>query len=388
MKFKKIVLIFDTPALNTAIQTYSLEELLDLRYRVCVLDASPFLLPEVNRIISAKRFSDKRFESYICRTKKELDGHIRQNSKDACFIPMFNSYYDVRFVFKLFTKYKVFYGHVTTARTEFVIPSDMKFKRLWKESRLNPFHLYKAVYNRIVSKIIKYQKAKFLVLGGRDNEDLYINLNFHDSNTKIIRLHTFDYENFLTSSKYDYNGKPYCVYLDQYFPFHPDIKTQLGFDFTDEDKRNFIDDMNKVFEHVRNKYNMDVIIAAHPRSDYNNKKDLYPNTKIEYGMTSQLIKGATLVVANCSNSIFFAAMARLPLIIVNSSVIKKINQLEIVLLGFAELTGALVVENVSELPDKFEIPIHKEKYAFLENNYFKSGESNGKSMWEYILENI
>ncbi|QTQ16755.1 hypothetical protein [Treponema parvum] len=278
MEFKKIVLIFDTPALNTDIQTYSLEELLDLGYGVCILDASPFLLPEANRIVTAKQLSDKRFEPFICRTKKELEYHIRQDSKNACFIPMFNSYYDVRFVFKLFTKYKVFYGHVTTARTELELPKGMKIKREWKESRLNPFHLYKAVYNRIISKIIKYQKAKFLVLGGKNNEDLYINQTFHDSSTKIIRFHTFDYERFLISPRYNYNGKPYCVYLDQYFPFHPDIKTQLGFDFTDEDKKDFVNDMNKVFEHIRNKYNMDIIIAAHPRADYNNKKDLYPNT--------------------------------------------------------------------------------------------------------------
>ncbi|QTQ11304.1 hypothetical protein HRI96_03290 [Treponema parvum] len=388
MEFKKIVLIFDTPALNTDIQTYSLEELLDLGYGVCILDASPFLLPEANRIVTAKQLSDKRFEPFICRTKKELEYHIRQDSKNACFIPMFNSYYDVRFVFKLFTKYKVFYGHVTTARTELELPKGMKIKREWKESRLNPFHLYKAVYNRIISKIIKYQKAKFLVLGGKNNEDLYINQTFHDSSTKIIRFHTFDYERFLISPRYNYNGKPYCVYLDQYFPFHPDIKTQLGFDFTDEDKKDFVNDMNKVFEHIRNKYNMDIIIAAHPRADYNNKKDLYPNTIIEYGMTSQLIKGASLVVANFSNSMFFAVMAYLPLILVNSSVIKKVHRLAIILQGFAELTGALVVEKASELPDKFEIPIHKEKYALLENNYFKSGENNGKSMWFNIMESI
>lgn len=388
MEFKKIVLIFNTPALNTDIQTYSLEELLDLEYRVCILDASSFLLPEANRIVTAKRFSDKRFESYICKTKKELEYHIRQDYKSACFIPMFNSYYDVRFVFKLFTKYKVFYGHVTTARTELELTNGVKAKRVWKESRLNPFHLYKAVYNRIVSKIIKYQRAKFLVFGGKANEALYINQIFHGSGTKIIRLHSFDYERFLFSPKYNYNGKPYCVYLDQYFPFHPDIKTQLGFNFTDADKKKFVDDMNKIFEHIRNKYNMDIIIAAHPRSDYNEKKDMYPNTIIEYGMTSQLIKGASLVVANFSNSIFFAVMAHLPLIIVNSSVIKKVHRLEIGLQGFAELTGAPVVESASELPDKFEIPVNKEKYVSLEKSYFKSGESNGKSMWECIFENI
>ena len=110
--------------------------------------------------------------------------------------------------------------------------------------------------------------------------------------------------------------------------------------------------------------------------------------RFKYFMTFQLIKGASLVVANFSNSMFFVVMAYLPLILVNSSVIKKVHRLEIILQGFAELTGATVVENASELPDRFEIPIQKEKYASLKNNYFKSGEDNGKSMWLNIVESI
>jgi hypothetical protein len=389
MKFKKIVLIFNTPALNTDIQTYSLEELLDSGYGVCILDASPFLLPEANQLITATRLSDERFESYICKTKKELEYHIRQYSKNACFIPMFNSYYDVRFVFKLFTKYKVFYGHVTTARTELDLSNtDVRFKRSWRNSKLNPIHLYKALYNRIGRKIINYQKAKFIVLGGSHNEDLYINSTLYNKNTKILRFHTWDYERFINSNSYDNEGKPYCVYLDQYFPFHPDLKTQMDFEFTEYDKTEFVNDMNVIFEHIRCNYKLDIIIAAHPRADYKNKKDLYPNTKIEYGKTAQLIKGAKLVVANFSNSIMFAVMANLPLLIVNSNIIKKIDYIEKILLEFACLTGAFLVENSIRLPKENIIAINEEKYNLLNNKYIRQDEQNGKSMWLNIVESI
>ncbi|QTQ16754.1 hypothetical protein [Treponema parvum] len=60
------------------------------------------------------------------------------------------------------------------------------------------------------------------------------------------------------------------------------------------------------------------------------------------GMTS-IDKGGNIVII-FSNSMFFAVMAYLPLILVNSSVIKKVHRLAIILQGFAELTGALVVE--------------------------------------------
>lgn len=389
MKFNKIILIFNTPALNTDIQTFSLWKLIDLGYKVTILDASSFLQPDANRIVSAERLADERFESHICNTKKELEEYVKQYAKIACFIPMFYSYYDVRFVFKLFTKYKVFYGHVTTARTELETSAlGRKYKKIWKNSLLNPVHLYKGIYNRIGRKIFYLEKAKFVVLGGKANSQQYINATEYDEKTKILRLHTWDYERFLTKEKYDNGGKNYCVFLDQYFPFHPDIKTEIGFNFTDEDKKKYISDMNEVFDHIRNNYNLDIIMAAHPRANYTDKNDLYPNVKIEYGKTAELVKGASLVVSNFSNSIMFAVMAHLPLIIVNSSVIKKCDYLEVGLLAFANLTGAFVIENVSELPKEKKIKIDEEKYDNLEKEYFKSNLNSNISIWQEIFKSF
>lgn len=389
MGFEKVILIFNTPALNSDIQTYSLWELFDLGYKVTVLDASPILMPDANRIVTAERLTDEHFESHVCNTKKELEYFIKQDAKKACFIPMFDNYYDVRFVFKLFTKYNVFYGHVTTARTELELSSfGIKYKKSWKNSRLNPMHLYKAFYNRIGRKLFCTNKAKFVVLGGKANSQQYINATEHDKNTKILCLHTWDYERFLTKEKYENNSKPYCVFLDQYFPFHPDLKTEIGFDFTEEDKQKFVSDMNKVFNHIRNNYNLEIIIAAHPRANYNDKKDLYPDVTIEYGKTAELIKGASLVVANFSNSIMFAVMTNVPIIIVNSSVIQKCNYTKAVLFEFVKITGAFVASDYSVLPKSFEIPICKEKYKIIEDDYFKSGESNGKKIWQLIMEAI
>ncbi len=387
MKYKETVLIFNTPALNTDIQTYSLEELLDLHIKVIVLDASPILSPNANKIVTATRLSDTRFETHICNTKMELELHIKQNAKTACFIPMFQYHYEAKLVFKLFTKYDVYYGHVTTARTELELgPSNVKYKKTWKNSKLNPAHLYKAFFNRIGKKVFKYKNASFIVIGGKNNSDLYINACIHNDKTKILYLHTWDYERFLNSETYDNEGKPYCVYLDTYFPFHPDIKTEIGFKFTQEDKKNFVNDMNKVFNYIKENYNLKVIIAAHPRANYKDKVDIYPNVKIEYGKTSQLVKGASLVIGNVSNSNLFAVMADKPLVLINSYIIKKCDFIETVLLEFANLTGANVVEKATELP-KNQLPkINYEKYNLCKNEYFESGDCNKKNMWSSIID--
>ena len=387
MDYRTIVLIFNTPALETDIATYSLQEILDLGYELIVLDASPILLPVANRMIAAKRIGKEKIHSFICQTYKELENYIKKYADTACFIPMFNCYYDVRKVFSLFTKYNVFYGHVTTARTELEL-SDIGYTRPTKKnSRLNPCHVYKALYNRIGRKVFN-KKADFVVLGGRKHSESLINATLHDKDTKILRLHTWDYERFLNTEKYDNNGKPYCVYLDQYLPFHPDLVTELGLNIADGDKQRFVTDMNAVFNRIKTDYNMDVIIAAHPRADYKDKPTLYPNSKIEYGATSQLVKGASLVVANFSNSIMFAVMANIPVILVNSEIIEKNDYLRKMQVGFSDLIGASIIKSAKQLPNNMDFSINKEKYDAVRKMFIQSNDTNGMPMWQIILETI
>lgn len=386
MKFDKIILIYSTPALNTDIQTYSLDELFVMGYKVCVVDASPILNPTADKLVTAKRLNDPRFAIYSCKSKKELKQIIRDNAKTACFIPMFIVNYDSKFVYKLFTKYDVFYGRVTPARTEICISfQGIRYKKTFKNSKLNPLHLYRALYNRTVGKIIKCKKPNFVVLGGKYRENLVLKNNLCGNNTIVLKLHTWDYERFLRFEPYK-NPNPYCVFLDEYFPFHPD-GISSGILPTNEMIDKYVFDMNQVFNHIRTNYHLDVVMAAHPRADYSDKKELYPNMKIEYGKTAQLVKGASLVVANCSNSMFFAVMADIPIIIVNSSAIKDNDDYEEQsLLYFAELTGATLIENVSELPLNNTLKIDEKKYKYLKTEYIQRDNENGKTMWQNIME--
>lgn len=386
MNYKQIVLIFNTPALNTDIQTYSLDELFDLGFKVCVIDASPVLNPLVNQIVTAKRLNDPRFDIYSCKTKKELELLIKDNAKTSCFIPMFIVSYDSKFVYKLFTKYNVFYGRITPARTEICITfQGISYKKTFKNSKLNPKHLYKAFYNRTVGKLIKCKQPNFIVLGGKYRENLVLKNNLCGNNTKVLKLHTWDNERFLRFEPYN-NSKPYCVFLDEYFPFHPD-NISSGIIPMKEMIEKYVFDMNQVFNHIRKNYHLDVIMAAHPRADYSDKKELYPNMKIEYGKTAQLVKGASLVVANCSNSMFFAVMANIPIIIVNSSAIKDNDDYEEqTLLYFAELTGATLIENANELPLSNTLKIDEQKYNHLKSEYIQRDNENGKPMWQNIME--
>lgn len=391
MTKKNIFFVFNTPALMVDIKKYCLDELLSLGYNVHIFDASPVLLPLAHQLVTAERLCDERFIYCLCENKNQVEKVIRENFEGSIFIPMFNSYYDVKFIYQLFTKYNIRFGYINNANTELELKDIcLRPKVSWKNSKLNPVHMYKAFYNRIFRKMSNYKKAEFIVLGGIENAQMYIKASECNSQTKVVTIHSWDYERFLNSKQYDNDGKPYCVYLDTYLPFHPDLVTETGLDVNETLKSELLQERDKIFEYIENKYGLEIIIAAHPRANYKDKGDIFKGRKIEYGMTAELVKGegAKLVLTDCSNSIFFAVMAKLPVITMNIHSFDKLSYIQTVTLGFSDLVGSTVIRSPNDLDNINPFKINSDKYERLWVKYIQGGKSNGEPMWSQILEMI
>ena len=264
-----IVLLFRTPALKTDINKYSLFQLLSSKYKIIIFDLSPVLFQVANNLTTVDRITDRRFLVRIEKNFEDVEKFIKEYSENSFFIPMFNSFFEVRSIYKLFKKYDVRYGFVNDARTELEFRNiGIEPKWNWKNSKLNPVHMYKAFYNRIFRKMSNYKKAEFIVLGGIENAQMYIKASECNSQTKVVTIHSWDYERFLNSKQYDNDGKPYCVYLDTYLPFHPDLVTETGLNVNETLKSELLQERDKIFEYIENKYGLEIIIAAHPRANY------------------------------------------------------------------------------------------------------------------------
>lgn len=112
------------------------------------------------------------------------------------------------------------------------------------------------------------------------------------------------------------NEKEYIVYLDNYFPYHPDIvKNNPNIQQINIERH--YEEMNSLFSLIESKFNCEIIIAAHPKSDY--KTGVFGKRRIIKYQTRELIRNASLVLLHSSNAIAFAIGYNIPFMFISTS---------------------------------------------------------------------
>jgi hypothetical protein len=139
--------------------------------------------------------------------------------------------------------------------------------------------------------------------------------------TKIIKAHSREYDVHI-SSKFDKNsiknkGK-YAVFLDQYLPFHTDGTLFKKFN-AKVTKEKYFPALNDFFSTFEEYTKTKVIIAAHPKSNYDRaKKNFWYGRNFYKDKTYELIKNSSYVLAHQSTSISFAVILKKPIIFLTS----------------------------------------------------------------------
>lgn len=126
--------------------------------------------------------------------------------------------------------------------------------------------------------------------------------------SRTISVNHPDYEKFKKCEPFHNGG--YLVFLDIYYPLHPDYIMYVG---KEKDPHTYWKAMNRVFDMFEKKFGKEVIIAAHPKSDYDN--NTFAGRKIIKNMTCELVKGCEGVILHDSASINFAILSNKPLFI-------------------------------------------------------------------------
>lgn len=384
---KELVFLFATPCLQGDVKRYLWEELLQLGYRVTVWDLTPWLDPEVERKIRQDRLSDSRLTRVVVCNDAQAENLFKEKSDQAFFLPMFYCYYEVRRVYKLLTKYHASYGYVNSLHSEldFFVTADRE-NLFAIHKRLRWEYVKKALYNKVIRHLCSYKPAEFIALGFDSGEQYYHNRCICDpKKTRKIYTHTYDYERFLQTKGYDNGGKKYMVFLDQFIPYHPDLTAKLGID---ADPDAYFPFLNACFAALQEKYQVDIIIAAHPRADYRDRGDVFPGCKIVYGLSAELVKSAEAVIAHYSGSITFAAMAMKPLILLLPPLFQRYAFFGEHVQNYAQRLDAAVIETPETIGQLDLSCINAAAYhSFLGKN-MKCSADTGESLWKTIFPNI
>jgi len=251
-----------------------------------------------------------------------------------------------------------------------------------------PKILFKKMIARL-KKNIFFSFYDYLVVGGEKEMNNFL----IKKAKKVIKSHSLDYDLFLSlkEKKISINPKPYAVFLDQNIPFHPGAVFRGEKPKTTKEK--YFPALNNFFTLFEQKTGLEVIFAAHPRSQY----DLYP--EFLYGRkhfvlkTPELIKDSKVVLLHTSTALSFAILFNKPIIFLTSNEYQKSYD-DFRINSYSRSMNSLLFniddKNLnSKIPNNNKIySFDKAKYEEYKNNYIKFPETPEKNSWDIFLDNI
>ena len=289
-------------------------------------------------------------------------------------------------------KYLKLHRILSSSKADYVIPminaipthdewKDLSLEKILRKILKNIFFmLFKIGFVRIKS-------ARFAIIASK--KAIFQNY-FIGKSTELIWTHTLDYDLYLKERNKKTKEKNIAVFLDEYQPFHPDwillgVAGKLNPD-------RYFNLLNTFFDIVEKKTGLKVVIAAHPRSKYEEHKGCWGKRKWYRGKTIQLVKQAKLVIAHSSISIGFANLFRKPIIFINDAELNKMPVSCYLIKAMSEAHGKKQIfidsGEVAKIDWKKEMKIDKKAYDNYKEDYIKNKGSPNLPFWQIVADRL
>ena len=149
--------------------------------------------------------------------------------------------------------------------------------------------------------------------------------------------------------------------------------------------------MESFFKKAESFYNLKLIVASHPRSNYHLHKEIFKNRTIIKGKTADLIKDCEHVFMHASNALSYAVLYRKPISFISTNEINNSffkNTIDVFSKFFSK--KYLNIDNYTEndfleLVDK---TINDSVYQKYEREFLIHPESSKDLFWEIYSEYI
>jgi len=208
-----------------------------------------------------------------------------------------------------------------------------------------------------------------------------------DNNTEVVKVHSFDYDLYLQHKSERCSDKPRIVFLDEFFPLHPEFamfRKKVPIEI-----ERYYDLLCQFFSYLEQKTGFEVIIAAHPKSNYETRMDYFKGRTCVKGQTVQLVKESKLVMCHASTAINFAVLFHKPLLFVT----------------FHDFDGTIWGERIEAMAQFFsKKPVHidrevtldmtacmhveKSDYERYKELYIKTSDSEDLPYWEIVSKRL
>jgi len=383
---KKVIYVGYMPLTEKVKQDFFLEEVKSSGIRVEFWDLSKIYFPKVVFPTYNNSYA------MVFNSLLELENNLSiQEINQTLFISLMTYNGIILSLFNLFTKYNcqtAFFGRGA-------LPPPIKnskyftskFKYIFKPYKLLTYLTNKyALFQKKIGRIKPYD----IIFSAGEQGLKTIGHGYHieQLHSNIIKINSFDYDNYCRSKNCDnLVVKKYCLFLDEYLPYHQDFKM---FGVKTIEPEEYYGSLNTFFNQIENKFNLEVVVAAHPKSERAKNDYYFRNRRVFYNKTSELTKFAEFSIAHCSSSISFSILYRKPIFFIytNSLKINMSNYFNSIL-GFSKALGSCLI-NIDDY-EIGEIDVRKIqllKYIDYQYNYLTSKESERKQSLEIFLETI
>lgn len=195
---------------------------------------------------------------------------------------------------------------------------------------------------------------------------------------KVIPMNAADYDQYQKINSGNLapivSGR-YAVFLDIYLPYHADAKV-VGWSSVKPDA--YYASLNQFFALLEKKYNIEIVIAAHPRADYRTLNP-FNGRRIFHGRTPELVKDADFVISHSSTSQSYAILNQKPIVFIYTNEMLSVYRYTYMneIYDAARHLNAAIY-NIDEISNSEQITIKAadpECYESYKYNYLTSPES-------------
>lgn len=357
----------------------------DNGFDVEVWDFTPFIAPdEYKRTVKPPAFNCDNWRLF--QTKKEAIAAIARLD-DTCFVISLIHYaFNSLSVHRMLSKRNIKYA-VDTMALPRVDRSKVAFSKVIsnKFKQVNLGALINKMFYSIPYQMLNVKPADYVLARGEKYGTPGLAVT---AQSEIVWAHSFDYD--IYREERDIPGKVAIdtgVFIDEYVPLHPDYSyCKLKAPMTSDE---YFPRLRRFFDYLESKNGVNIIIAAHPRSRYEDLPDYFGGRPVIRGKTSELVRTSGFVILHCSTAVNFAVLYKKPIIIVTTD---KYNE------GWVEdptpdWMAEFFGKKVHNLDYPFEFDLQKElyvdekKYCAYRNAYIKKDGTEELQSWQ-ILANI
>ena len=376
---KRTIVYFDYQPLSQQVyDDYYLGQLIAAGCKVEYLDLTRLYFPSF-----CKEVSFEGIKIHYIGSFGELERVIAGFSEDTLFVSRLTFTDIVVRLFRLFKKYNCQLVALTRGAFPAMPVTDKIIDKLRQPSQY--FSYLKKVGAILLKKIGYVQKYKYVFNCGTSLGNIGLGWQYDVAQAKIIGVNTCDFERIRDTKEVPFAYK-YIVFLDEYFPFHPDFK-MFGKHFVDE--KIYYGHLNALFKKIEAAYQLPVVIAAHPKAELYKTHNYYEGREVLFGKTAELVKNSVCVLAHYSTSIGYAIATEKPLVFLNALVYKqnihRIYQF-INFLGEYLNTKVLLFDNAEA---DFSIPVvDKGRYEEYKYNFLTNKETEELNSGEIFVKEI